>query len=335
VIFAVWFIFSAFQPGKGSGHGTVFVEIPRGASAGKIGKLLAKQHVVSSGFFFGVRATLSGKRSQLKAGRFRLKLDMSYSAALDELTTQHPSPPTVHVAIPEGTSRTEAATLVAKDGLRGDYIKASRRSHQLAPRAYGAPARTPSLEGFLFPATYDLLPHASVSTLVNEQLRTFKEKFAKVDLTQAKSKHLTAYDVLTVASMIEREAELAKERPLIAAVIYNRLRARMPLGIDATIRYAINNYTRPLSSADLKIRSPYNTRRRRGLPPTPIGNPGLASIEAAAHPANAGYLYYVVKPGTCGEHAFSTTSAQFQRDAARYSSARTKNGGRSPTSCHK
>jgi UPF0755 protein len=139
--------------------------------------------------------------------------------------------------------------------------------------------------------------------------------------------------VLTIASMVERETRTARERPLVAAVVYNRLHARQPLGIDATIRYATENWTRPLTRSELALDSPYNTRTRAGLPPTPIGNPGLASIRAAARPARVGYLYYVVKPGTCGEHAFSTTFAQFERDQERYNAAREAAGGQSPTKC--
>src|SRR6185312_7814941 len=118
-----------------------------------------------------------------------------------------------------------------------------------------------------------------------------------------------------------------------AAVIYNRLHDGMPLQIDATIRFATNNFTQPVSSSDLQLDSPYNTYTNTGLPPTPIGNPGLASIEAAARPARVGYLYYVVKPGTCGEHAFSSTFAQFQQDQRRYEEARRAAGGKSPTKC--
>jgi UPF0755 protein len=116
-------------------------------------------------------------------------------------------------------------------------------------------------------------------------------------------------------------------------VIYNRLKQGIPLGIDATIRYAVGNFTSPLTMSQLAINSPYNTRKRAGLPPTPIGNPGIKSIQAAAHPARANYLYYVVKPGVCNEHAFSSTDAQFARDQARYNNARAAKGGKSPTTC--
>src|SRR5262249_49485894 len=155
---------------------------------------------------------------------------------------------------------------------------------------------------------------APATELVSKQLQAFKRKFTKVDLSHAKTKRLSSYDVLIIASMIEREAQLARERPMIAEVIYNRIRQGIPLGIDATTRYERNNWDRPLTDADFSRNSPYNTRTHKDLPPTPIGNPGLASIQAAAHPDSGKLLYYVVKPGTCGEHAFSTTYAQFVKD---------------------
>jgi UPF0755 protein len=152
-------------------------------------------------------------------------------------------------------------------------------------------------------------------------------------MTAARRRNLDPYDVLVIASMIEREARVAKERPIIAAVIQNRLRENLPLGIDATIRYATNNWSKPLTESELKRDSPYNTRLHRGLPPTPIGNPGLASMRAAANPADRDYLFYVVKPGTCGRHAFSRSDAQFEKDVAAYNAARQANGGKSPTKC--
>jgi UPF0755 protein len=163
---------------------------------------------------------------------------------------------------------------------------------------------------------------ASASDLVQRQLDAFRQNIAKVNMRTARRRNLTRYDVLIIASMVEREAQLPRERPLIAAVMYNRLKQGMPLGIDATIRYQINNWSRPLRVSELERDTPYNTRTRRGLPPTPIGNPGLASIKAAANPAKVKYLYFVRKPGKSGEHAFSTTNSQFERDVARYQASR-------------
>jgi UPF0755 protein len=133
--------------------------------------------------------------------------------------------------------------------------------------------------------------------------------------------------------MVAREAGVAKDRRLISAVIYNRLRRGMPLGIDATLRYRLNNWSRPLRQSELDTNSEYNTRKVQGLPPTPIGNPGLASLRAAADPANVGYLFYVVKPCGNGAHAFSSTDAQFQKDVQAYNRAREKRGGKDPSRC--
>ena len=244
------------------------------------------------------------------------------------------APVVVRVLIPEGETRAQIALRAHAGGLRGSYLRASKRSPLLDPARYGAPAHTASLEGFLFPATYDLYRGDPASRLVREQLVAFAENFGDAELTRARALHITPYQLLTIASIIEREAQLPGDRAKVAAVIYNRLRLGMALGIDATIRYALNDYTQPLTQAQLSLASPYNTRLNRGLPPTPISNPGVAAIDAAAHPAHVGYLYYVAGADGCGEQVFSTSAAQFERDAAAYHQAVSENGGRVPT-CHK
>ena len=140
------------------------------------------------------------------------------------------------------------------------------------------------------------------------------------------------YDVVTIASMIEREVLVPKERPLVAAVIYNRLSQGMPLGIDATLRYDLDNFDQPLTESELQSDSPYNTRLVTGLPPTPIANPGLDSLQAAADPAKVDYTYYVVKPDTCGEHFFTNDYDEFLAASDKYDAARAAEGG-APTDC--
>jgi len=243
----------------------------------------------------------------------------------------------VKVVIPEGKTRMEIAGIASRAGLRGSYRAASKRSPLLNPSHYGAPPGTPDLEGFLFPATYDEYGGAPVSRLVSEQLIAFKENFGAEMTARARALHITPYQLLIVASMVEREAQVAGDRAKIAAVIYNRLHRGIPLGIDATIYYAVEleknvaTYTQELSEAQLHINSPYNTRLHTGLPPTPISNPGLASIEAAANPAHVPYLYYVAGADGCGEQVFSTTLAAFEANVAAYQAAVKKNGGRPPT----
>jgi UPF0755 protein len=259
-------------------------------------------------------------------------------ALLDSQHTKTVAPPAVvRVLLPEGETRIQIAKLAAADGLVGSYRAAAKRSALLNPAHYGAPRGTPDLEGFLFPATYEMVPHAPVSRLVNEQLAAFKENFGAAEIKRAHALHVTPYQLLTVASMIEREAQVPSDRAKVAAVIYNRLRQGMPLGIDATILYAIEmregvaTYTKELTEAQLHIDSPYNTRTRTGLPPTPISNPGLASIHAAANPAHDSYLYYVAGADGCGEQLFSRTLAEFETHAAAYQAAVRRNGGRPPT----
>ena len=249
-------------------------------------------------------------------------------------------PPAATVLVPPGKTRPQIAEIAAADGLVGSYRVASRHSALLNPTRYGAPANTPDLEGFLFPDTFDIDRGAPVSQLVEAQLEDFKSKFGSSQIAAARALHVTPYGLLTVASMVEREAQIPKDAPLIAAVIYNRLNAGMPLGIDASIYYAVElasgvaTYTHELTEAQLHINSPYNTRLHTGLPPTPISNPGLASIEAAAHPAHVPYLYYVAGADGCGEQVFSTTQAEFEVEAAAYHAAVARNGGRPPT-CRK
>src|SRR5205807_3112760 len=191
----------------------------------------------------------------------------------------------------------------------------------------------PSLEGVLFPDTYQLREPISIPTLVADQLQAFRRHFATVKFRFARTRRLTPYDVLIIASMVEAEAQTARDRPLIASVIYNRLANHMPLQIDATTRYATGNYTRPLTQSQLNSHSPYNTRIHLGLPPTPIDSPGLAAIEAAAHPSRTKYLYFVVKPCGNGEHVFASSYSQILREVQRYYSARSAHGGRSPAKC--
>jgi UPF0755 protein len=339
-IAAVWFLLSLFQPFAGGGSGSVIVNIPKGSSSSRVGSILAHDGVVSSGFFFELRAFVEGKRGDLHPGVFRLKRNMSYAAAIEALSKPPPAAILIRVVIPEGYTRAQIARLAPEDNLTGSYLAASRRSSLLNPARYGAPSGTPSLEGFLFPATYELNAGTPASKLVSEQLIAFRQRFGSAEVRRAHDLHVTPYQMLTVASMIEREAQTAHDRPLIAAVIYNRLRQGMPLGIDATIYYAVElqkgiaTYTQELTTAQLRINSPYNTRIHTGLPPTPISNPGMASIEAAAHPAHVPYLYYVAAADGCGEQAFSSTYAGFQANVAAYQAAVSKNGGR-PPACKK
>jgi peptidoglycan lytic transglycosylase G len=323
-----------YQPFHGSGTGRVAVTIPRGASASEIADLLDQKGVVSNSTFFRLRLSLSGDSGNIQAGRYTLANGMSYSDAIDALTTKpEPIRPRITtVTIPEGYDRDQTAALLKQDGVSGNYMKASESFKGFDPAKYGA-KNPANLEGFLFPATYKLKRGQTATDLVGQQLAAFQQQIKGLDLSYARSKNLTTYDTLIIASLIEREAQRDADRPKVAAVIYNRLHDGIPLGIDATIRFIEHNYTKPLTQSDLALDSPYNTRTNSGLPPGPISNPGLASLQAAAKPAKVPYLYYVTKPGACGKLTFATTDAQFQRAVDAYNNARNAAGGKSPTSC--
>jgi uncharacterized YceG family protein len=232
-------------------------------------------------------------------------------------------PKPFEIVFPEGFTREqmgERVTTVAKiaEGERGKkprltggrYLKQTAR----ARREPGFGTRPLALEGFLFPATYQFVARTTSAQLVASQLEAFRRNFAKVNLAYARSKNLTPYDVLIIASLVEKEAVAPEERPKIARVIYNRLHARMNLGIDATTRYGLHvPPTEPLTQSELQSDNPYNTRNPNilGLPPTPIANPGLASIQAAAHPASGDWIYFVRKPDKV-HHFFTASFAAFQ-----------------------
>jgi peptidoglycan lytic transglycosylase G len=253
------------------------------------------------------------------------------STAEPPSTTTGPPPlARLKIIFPEGFTVRDMADRVAavrqiaidKRGVtprltRQAYLRATKEA--LPPPRFREDAKRGSLEGFLFPASYEFTQASSARELVSDQLRAFRERFAGVDLRYARSKNLTPYDVLIIASMIEKETAVPSERRLVAAVIYNRLRNRMPLGIDATIRYGLDiPGTESLTKEALRSTSPYNTRLRPGLPPTPIANPGLASLEAAANPARrVDYLYYVRRPHSL-RHFFTANESDFLRKVCEY-----------------
>ncbi len=199
---------------------------------------------------------------------------------------------------------------------RADYLLATGAARP--PTVFRKDWPGDRIEGFLFPATYEFTQQTSSAKLVRDQLRHFQRQWRKLDLRYAKSKNLTPYDILIIASMVEKETVAPEERKLVAAVIYNRLRLDMPLGIDATIRYGRDvPGTEPLKQSDIDSDDPYNTRRRLGLPPTPISNPGLASLRAATHPARVDYLFFVRKPDGV-HHFFTASESEFLRKKCEY-----------------
>ena len=301
--------------GGGSSPGTaVTVTIPKGSGTAAIGKILEQAKVIDSASRFELEAF---SETGLQAGTYTLHVNDGYDRAIAAFKAGPPIRPTKELLVPEGLAARDVAELTPKVGLPGaDYEAAVRRA--MPPAGFLSKVeKAASIEGFLFPATYDVSQPPSGTELVDQQLAAFESNFAEVDMTKARKKNLTSYDVLKIASLIEREAAFAGDRRKISAVIYNRLKAKMTLGIDATIQYAVGSWE-PLKASDLAIDSPFNSRKVKGLPPTPIAAPGLAAMKAAANPANVDYLYYVAIPGDPDRRHFFTSSfdafLQYQKD---------------------
>jgi UPF0755 protein len=234
------------------------------------------------------------------------------------------APVTLRIVFPEGFSARQMADRVS------EVRKIAIRKRHVTPRLTGvsykgatARARAPiafrpylkrrSIEGFLFPSLYEFTKQTRAGELVESQIAAFEERWRAIDLRQARARGRTPYEVLIIASMIERETAVPAERRLVSAVIYNRLEKNMTLGIDATLRYGLGiPGNRPLTARQLRSNSPYNTRRHKGLPPTPIGNPGVPSMRAAARPAPRNYLYYLRRPNSIS-HFFTADEEEFCR----------------------
>ncbi len=301
------------EPGR-----VVTVEVPKGASISEIGELLEDRGVVASSFGFRVASYLEGGTDAIQAGKYRLTTGLSARDALDALAKGPKGPEFVTVTFPEGSWLTDFAKRVdAGTDLNGDkflnLVAKGRVKSSLLPRGVD------TLEGLLFPSTYQVAANETEKTLAQRLVAEMEREVSKLDLSGAESMGLAPYDVVNVASMVQAEARVDEDRGKIARVIYNRLDQGMALGIDATIIYATGEHKTSLTESDLAIDSPYNTREVTGLPPTPIGAPGAASLRAAAQPTPGDWLYYVVSDCE-GHHAFSVDYDDFLADKAAYQS---------------
>ena len=294
----------------------VSVEIPSGATAAAVGEILQDAGVIRWGFAFRIAAGLEDVESAIQAGTYELRTNMTVAQALNSLQTG-PTPNTVTVTFPEGLELREVADLAAQDlGLDPASVEQAATSGAFTLPPY-LPEGTGTVEGFLFPKTYEFPPEADADHVIDRLLQQFEVEAQGLPWPRARSLGLTPYEVVTVASLVEREARVAADRGKIAAVIYNRLNRNMPLQIDATVQYALAEEDRRLTFEDYEVESPYNTYLHPGLPPTPIASPGLASLRAALQPAPVDDLYFVVVDEETGRHGFAETYQEFLQLKAR------------------
>jgi peptidoglycan lytic transglycosylase G len=280
----------------------VKVVIPRGADASRIAQILQSRGVIDDAGRFGGYAKSRGEGSAFQAGTYHLIRGADWDALMSRLDAGPPTPGVRRLVVPEGFRNTQIEARLPSVGINGRAWAAAVEA-AAPPPGFG---HHTNMEGFMFPATYDVRPGEPAKTLVAQELAAFRDNMAQVDLSYARAHNLTPYDVLTIASMVEREARVPGDRGKVASVIYNRLHRGMKLGIDATILYHLGSWSATIHESDILSHEPYNTRQNFGLPPTPICNPGLASIQAAAHPAHTDYLYYVAVPGKAAQYFTSS-----------------------------
>ena len=293
-------------------HETVRVVIDSGMTAAEIGRLLQQQGVIESSSEFVDLVKARGSENGLRPGTYQFDEDAQLVDVVDKLE-QGEAAPSLKLTIPEGKAIDQVGALLDEEGtLDGDtYISLCGKPDRFTvPRVGGKAPKVTTLEGLLFPSTYYLYEGDAASDLIKAQLAAFESKTESLPWAKATELGVTPYEIVIIASLIEKECRIADERAKVAAVIYNRLEADMTLGIDATVRYAVGKWTEELTTQDLQVDSPYNTRVVKGLPPTPIANPGVAALEAALEPAEVDYLYYVLTD-TEGHHFFTASYEEF------------------------
>ena len=289
----------------------VTLEVADGQSGSEIVDALHEQGVVRCGLVSKWLLRRDGVEAELRAGSFELTTNMTPDEAFEVLTTPPEPVPTVRLTIPEGYRLTQIAERVHETlGIPATaFMKAVESRNWSAPPYLPKDAENP--EGFLFPETYEIVEGARPGDVIRELLDQFVVEADDLPWDRAEELGVTPYEVVVIASMIEKEAALDQERSVIAGVIYNRLSIPMTLGIDATLLYDDPTPDGQLSFSDLAFDSPYNTRINPGLPPTPIASPGRASLEAALDPADTEFLFYVLC-GEDGHHEFGKTAAEHE-----------------------
>jgi len=309
-VFLVWYLVCLLLP-AGSGKTVREVSFPAGSGIRKLADELESAGIIRSSWHLILVSRLRGQAHRLKAGDYRFNDAMTPSDILRKLVNGDVD--FRRFALPEGYSIYQAAELLEQKGLlkRDDFLKACRDPRLLA--RLGIP--TDSAEGYLFPATYNLSRGVTPEQLVG-QMTALAEKAYGATLNNTAGGRLTRHELLTLASMIEKEAVAASEKPLISSVFHNRLRIGMPLQSDPTAVYGVRAFAGKVTRADIERPSPYNTYLHTGLPPGPIGNPGSDALTAALHPAATPYLYFVARQD--GTHQFSRTLAEHNQAVRRY-----------------
>ncbi|MDD2580965.1 MAG: endolytic transglycosylase MltG [Desulfuromonadaceae bacterium] len=310
LICLIWYLFCLFVS---PGHGSVVtvISFPPGNGVRKLASELKAGGVIRSSWHFVLVARLRGDANRLKAGEYRFNDAMTPSQILRKIVSGDVD--YRKFTLPEGYSMYQAAELLEQKGYfkKAVFLEKCRDKGLLSRLGL----KESSVEGYLYPATYNLTRGGSEGQLLEQMVGQFNKNYAGIKGEEG-TRRLSRHEIITLASMIEKEAVTADEKPLIASVFYNRLRIGMPLQSDPTAVYGVRAFTGKVSKADIQHDSPYNTYLNKGLPPGPIGNPGRDALQAAMNPAATDYLYFVARQD--GTHYFSRTLDEHNRAVVRY-----------------
>lgn len=297
----------------------VQLNIPEGSSGDDIAKILAQNHIIDNPKAYYAAVEAADAAMSIKPGDYILTTGQDPASVVTQLV-EGPNVEGITLTIQEGLTVAQTAARVEETlGIPADEVIAqAKASNYVADYPFLEAAYDDSLEGYLYPKTYSFSEQPTADQVIRTLLDQFQTETASLGLDNAPT-GLSAHDIVTMASLIERETAVADERPLVASVMYNRLAIDMPLQIDAAIVYARGGGSDPVTYDDLEIDSPYNIYQNLGLTPGPICSPSVSSIEAALNPSDTDYLYYVASPDGDGTHRFSSDYEQFERDSQEYS----------------
>jgi UPF0755 protein len=311
-VLLAWFYYQASSPVNEDTQ-TVLIKIEPGMTLKQVSVLLKKENLIKNSAVFRVIAVLQKKQNQIMVGEYEISSSMIPLDILQRVTSGktvlHP------ITIPEGYRITEIADLLARNGLvdKEEFIRLTQDEEVI--KFWNIPGD--SLEGYLFPETYHFSKYTDTRKIIDTMVKTFQDKISPLNLEKvSKNIKLTPHEVITLASIIEKETGKQEERPLISSVFHNRLKKKMRLQTDPTVIYAIKNFDGNIRKKDLSLDSPYNTYKYRGLPPGPIASPGLKAILAVLEPDNSDYLYFVSRQD--GSHQFSATLDAHENAVRKY-----------------
>jgi UPF0755 protein len=311
LVLCAFFAAFLFLP-SGASLQPVEIKIEPGEPFSSVVQKLKDSGVISNKTLFSLAATLSARDKKIHWGLYRFALPVAPWEVLDRMAQGKGV--FRRVTIPEGLTVNQIAEVLAQSGIvdKDRFLKQAADPALLASLALA----DEGIEGYLFPDTYYFVPFVSEKDVVATMVERFRKAFNSARQQQVEEFSLTPHEIVTLASLIEKETAIPSERPLVSAVFHNRLRLNIPLQSDPTVIYGIKNFSGNLTRQDLQSQTPHNTYRIRGLPPTPICNPGLSALEAALNPVPVPYLYFVSKND--GSHLFSVTLAEHNQAVRKY-----------------